>query len=83
MTEVRTVLNHENQHETVTYEIEFDFNEDAIDVARRQEKTLVRYITNQFWDFAVRLLNLLHNAGSSHFDPSIRTEKVISSFQRI
>lgn len=77
LTEVKTLMNGEQaENETVTYELEFDFNEDVIDACRRMDKSLVRQISTHFWDFAVRLVNNLHKSGSSHFDPSLRTEKV-------
>jgi hypothetical protein len=64
-------------NETINYEIEFDFNEDVIAACQSGDKLLVRQIANQYWDFSVRLLNLLHKSGTSHFDPSIHVEKVI------
>ena len=81
MTEVKTLVNGEQaENEEVAYELEFDFNEDVIEACRRMDKGLVRHVAVQFWDFAVRLLNGLHKSGSSHFDPSLRTEKVTIHF---
>jgi hypothetical protein len=82
-TEVNTTTIENNtteKNEQITYELEFEFNDDVILLCQSGDKIALRTIASQFWDFSVRFLNLLHKSGTSHFDPSLPLEKVFHPF---
>jgi len=63
------------QHEKI-YGIEFKFDETTIQMSRRSSKAEIHSICVQFWDFAVRFLNLLYKSNNSHFDKSLNLIQV-------
>jgi len=76
LTEVHTVIAGETD-EKVTYELEFEFDEEVIKICKSSDEVQIKSIATKFWDFAIRFLNHLHKSGGdSHFDQFCKMTKV-------
>jgi len=77
LTEVKTRLANDLTQQQVHYEVEFEFEEEVIQICRNGDKAQVRATAVRFWDFVVKFLNHLYkSSGDSHFDGSLQLTKV-------
>ncbi len=81
LTEVITHLPDDSEPARINYEIEFEFDEDVIRLCRNADKPSLKTVSTKFWEFAIKLLNLLYKSNESHFDKSLCLHKVCTCLE--